>query len=297
MRFKFSLALAFLIAIAITLFVFLYPYGVNSSVLRPSGTIALEERDLIALSTVLMLIIVIPVLLMAFFICLRYRASNKKAKYAPYWDYDLWAESLWWGFPLVIVIALSVVAWRSSFALDPFKTLSASEKPLHIQVIALQWKWLFIYPEQKIATLNFVRLPEKRPVHFEITADAPMNSFWIPALAGQIYAMPGMRSQLHLVADESGNFRGSSANLSGTGFAHMSFNVVASSQQEFDTWVEKAKQSQHLLEKESYNLLAQPNIHPEEETYGLADENLYDRVVMKFMTPAPNIPVHGITTE
>lgn len=286
MTFKFKALFTFLLAIAITLFVFLLPYGVDSSVLRPSGEVAVKERDLIVLSTQLMLIIVVPVLLMAFFICLRYRADNKDAKYAPYWDYNLWAESIWWGFPLLIVIALSIVTWRSSFALDPYRSLKSFEKPFTVQVVALQWKWLFIYPEQKVATLNVLYLPEKRPVHFEITADAPMNSFWIPALSGQIYAMPGMRTQLNIIANKEGVFRGASANLSGEGFASMSFNTIVTAQEKFDEWVESAKQSTQFLEKETYNKIAQPSVHHGEEIYVLRDDDLFEQIIMKFMTPA-----------
>jgi cytochrome o ubiquinol oxidase subunit 2 len=277
----------FIVTTAVILGAVLYPYGVESAVMHPSGAIAFKERNLILLSTALMLIVVIPVMALALFVCLRYRADNKGAKYAPYWDYNLIAESVWWGFPFVIVIALSIVTWRSSFALDPFKPLDeGSEKPLVIQAVALQWKWLFIYPEQKIASVNVVKFPEKRPLHFEITADAPMNSLWIPALGGQVYAMPGMRTQLHLIADHVGNFRGSSANISGEGFADMYFRAIATSNEDFDQWVSKAKDSSQNLNRTAYDLLAKPSINKhEEELFLLADENLFQQIIMKFMKP------------
>lgn len=288
MTVKHKFAFFFLLAIAALLAAFLYPYGVDSAVLDPRGMIGLKERNLIIVSTLLMLIVVIPVLLLAFFICLRYRASNKSARYNPYWDHSILAESIWWGFPCVIILVLSVITWQSSHELDPYKPIKTHVDPLKIQVVALQWKWLFIYPEQKIATVNFFQFPEKTPLEFEITADAPMNSFWIPQLGGQIYAMPGMRTNLHLIADEEGSFRGSSANLSGEGFAGMTFIAKASSRDDFDQWVESVRQSPQPLGRDEYHLLARPSSYDPEAFYALQDEGLYDYIVMKYMQPMPH---------
>lgn len=177
---------------------------------------------------------------------------------------------------------LGVITWKGCVELDPFRPLEMNKKPLKIQVIALQWKWLFIYPEQKIATVNFFQFPEQTPINFDVTADAPMNSFWIPELGGQIYAMPGMNSKLHLMADREGSFRGSSANLSGTGFSGMRFIAKASSDADFNTWVESVKQSNQSLD---YDQLVKPSSYVPEAFYLLADENLYDQVVMKYMIP------------
>jgi len=223
MKFKHKLALSFITLLLIALFIILLPYTINSDVNNPKGLIGLQERDQMYMATLLMLVVVIPVLILTFAICWRYRASNKSAEYDPNWHHDTLAESIWWGFPALIIILLCIGTWVSSNQLDPFKPLPSSQKPIRIQVVALQWKWLFIYPEHKIALLNYLQFPENTPLNFEITSDAPMNSFWIPALGGQIYAMPGMVTRLHLQALESGEFRGSSANLSGTGFAAMHF--------------------------------------------------------------------------
>src|SRR5262249_43331219 len=154
-----------------------------------------------------------------------------------------------------------------------------------IQAVALQWKWLFIYPEQSIATINFIQFPEKTPLHFEITADAPMNSFWIPQLGGQIYAMPAMRSRLNLIASETGSFRGCSANISGTGFAGMTFIAVSSSDGDFDEWVQKVKQSPKVMTQQEYQSLVEPSEYDPVAYFVLGQQDLFDQVLMKYMGP------------
>ena len=206
-------------------------------VLEPKGMIGERESELLITASLLMLIVVIPVLVLTLAFAWKYRESNTKAKHAPDWEHNYIAEYCWWGVPVVIIVILAITTWKSSHELNPFKPIASDKKPISIQVIALDWKWLFIYPEQGIATVNFVQFPEKTPVNFEITSDAPMNSFWIPQLGGQIYAMPAMRSKLHLIATEPGSFRGVSANISGRGFAGMRFTAKSSSDEEFDQWV------------------------------------------------------------
>jgi cytochrome o ubiquinol oxidase subunit II len=254
---------------------YLIPSG-KILVLEPKGIIALKERSLIYTSIFLMLIVVIPVFLLAIFIVWKYRASRQE-KYTPKWDNSYLAEAIWWGFPFVIVIALSVIAWRSSHELDPFKPLEMEGKPMEIQVVALQWKWLFIYPEEKIATVNFVKFPLNRPIHFLITSDAPMNSFWIPELGGQIYAMKGMKTKLNLMASEEGSFRGSSANLSGDGFAGMVFTAFAVSEQEFKKWASGARGAP--LTWKEYGKLAEPSSYHPQEVYELDVNGLFEKVV------------------
>ncbi len=252
------------------------------AVLNPKGIIALKQYRLIVISTFMMLIVVVPVFIMTVFFAWKYRAENTKAKYRPDEDQNHLAEVIWWGIPFVIIAVLSVITWKSCIELDPFKPLQMNNKPLKIQVVALQWKWLFIYPEQKIATVNFIQFPEQTPINFEITADAPMNSFWIPELGGQIYAMPGMSSKLHLIADREGSFRGSSANLSGTGFSGMTFIAKSSSEADFNAWVESVKKSSSL----DYDQLVEPSQYNPEAFYLLAEDGLYDQIVMKYMMPA-----------
>lgn len=285
MKTKHKLAFFSLTIIVLILAFILVPYGMNSAMLDPKGIIALKERDLIYIATLLMLIVVIPVFILTFAICLRYRASNKEAEYSPDWSHDTLAEAIWWGFPFLIILVLSFVTWKSSHELDPFRPLQSSVKPLKIQVVALQWKWLFIYPEQKIASINLLQFPEQTPLNFEITSDAPMNSFWIPELGGQIYAMPGMRTKLHLIANTVGDFRGSSANLSGIGFAKMNFTAKSTSQKEFEEWVESASQSKNSLTLQEYAELVKPSESNPNTTFILKEENLYDQIVMKYMMP------------
>jgi len=257
--------------------------GSEFVVLDPKGWVGVKQRDLIVTALLLMSIIVVPVLFMTLFFSWKYRAGNQKAKYTPKWEHSFIAEALWWGVPFVIVIFLSIITWKSSYELDPYKPLNLPGKPLKVQVIALQWKWLFIYPEQNIASVNYLQIPEKIPIVFEISADAPMNSFWIPRLGGQIYAMPGMKSTLHLIADEKGVFSGSSANLSGTGFSGMCFKVDASSMEDFDSWVSSVRSEGSGLNKFEYEKLAEPSSYNPVATYKLMDPDLFEWIVMKPM--------------
>ncbi len=253
-------------------------------VLEPSGMIAARESGLIHTASLLMLIVVIPVFVFAIFFAWKYRASNK-SRHDPDWEHNYIAEYCWWGVPIVIISILAVTTWKSSHELNPFKPLVTGTKPIPIQVVALEWKWLFIYPEQGIATVNFVQFPEKTPLNFAITSDAPMNSFWIPALGGQIYAMPAMRSKLHLIADETGSWRGMSANISGKGFSGMNFIAKASTEEEFEEWVQEVKASSHLLTLEEYKELMEPSEYHPVEYYQLVETDLFDRILMKYMMP------------
>lgn len=286
---KIKFLLFILLFLAVLLGASLYLWSCNIPVLEPKGIIALKERNLLITATLLMLIIVIPVFILTFVIAWRYRASNKKATYSPDWDYNFIAEAIWWGLPCIIVAALSVLTWKTSHELDPFKPLDSNTKPLRIQVVALQWKWLFIYPDQNIATVNYLQFPEKTPLNFEITADSPMNSFWIPQLGGQIYAMPGMRTKLHLIADEVGNYNGSSANFSGTGFSGMQFKAVSSSQPEFEEWSRSIQQAPKSLNLQAYTQLAEPSINIPPMSYTLGKADLFDWIVMKYMMPMDEI--------
>jgi cytochrome o ubiquinol oxidase subunit 2 len=215
----------------------------------------------------------------------RYKEGHK-GKYEPEWDKNSLIEWVWWGVPFIIIAILGWITWTSSHELDPYKPLEHEKKPMTIQVVALQWKWLFLYPEQKIATVNYVQFPEKTPISFDITADAPMNSFWIPQLGSQIYAMPGMKTKLQLIADESGEFRGSSSNISGQGFSGMTFMAKASSQEEFDAWAESVSKSPQVLSWEEYQELVKPTSYVPPACYALKDTGLYEQIVMKYMAPS-----------
>ena len=205
--------------------------GCSTVLMSPSGDVALQQRNLIINALVLMLIIIVPVIALTLFFAWRYRASAK-ARYAPEWDHSVMLELLIWSAPLLIIIALGALTWVSTHKLDPFRPLErlsygrpvpAGVEPLTVEVVALDWKWLFIYPEQGIATVNELAAPVDRPIQFKITASTVMNSFFIPALAGQIYAMPGMETKLQAVINKPGEFQGFSANYSGEGFSGMHF--------------------------------------------------------------------------
>ncbi|HEV7121340.1 MAG TPA: ubiquinol oxidase subunit II [Candidatus Paceibacterota bacterium] len=247
-------------------------------VLIPSGSIGAAERDLMLHAVALMLIVVVPVFILAIFIAWHYRAENKKAKYTPNWEHSRMEEFIWWAIPFEIVLVLSALTWSSTHALDPAKPLVSTQPPMVIQVVALPWKWLFIYPEQGVASLNEVALPVGRPVEFQITADAPMNSFWIPALGGQEYAMTGMTTDLHLMATQPGAYPGGSANYSGEGFAQMKFTARALNQADFNDWVARAQQSPAMLMPEDYAALRQPSAAGNVQYYGMVGMEFQDIV-------------------
>lgn len=263
----------------------LYISNHDIAVLEPKGIIGEKERDLIITASLLMLIVVIPVFILTWAFAWKYRENNPKSKHEPNWEHNYIAECCWWGVPVVIIVVLAIITWKSSHELNPFKPIDNGVKPMTVQVVALQWKWLFIYPEQNIATINYLQIPEKTPINFEITADAPMNSFWIPQLGGQIYAMPAMRSKLHLIADTVGNYRGCSSNISGSGFAGMYFDVKASSQADFDEWVGQVKKTPQHLSLDVYNALVEPSQFVPVSYYVLTERDLFNQVLMKYMQP------------
>ena len=254
-----------------------YQFREYIDILFPDGRIAREERNLLFIIQGIMLLVVIPVYILTFIFSWRYRARKNNDNYDPDLVDNVVAEYIWWGLPLVLTAVVSVLTWTKTHELDPYKPIESPNKPVTIQVVALQWKWLFIYPEEKIATVNFFQIPEKTPIHFEITADAPMNSFWIPLLGGQIYAMPAMKTELHLIADRSGDFRGSSANLSGEGFAGMHFIARASSEEDYHKWIEATKASEKVLHLSEYNELAAPSSNNPVELYQLGDDSFSTR--------------------
>lgn len=259
-----------------------YLRGHNIAVLNPQGIIAHQERGLLVTITLLMLIVVIPVFGLTFAIAWKYRQGNTGARYTPEWDHNRWAETVWWTVPLVLIAIISIMSWSSSHELDPSKPLASANPAITVQVVALQWKWLFIYPGQNIATVNYVAFPANTPVNFQITADAPMNSFWIPQLGGQIYAMAGMTTQLHLMADGAGSYRGSSANLSGQGFADMKFTAKSSSTADFDKWVRSVKHSQNDLTLAGYHDLVQPSQDNLAVDYSSIPAGLYNSILSKY---------------
>lgn len=253
--------------------------------LFPGGLVALKERNLLFISQILMLLVIIPVYILTFIFSWIYRYDNPKGKYDPDLVDSSLAEVIWWGFPLIITLIIGVITWIHTYELDPFRPIKSDKKEMIVQVVALQWKWLFIYPEENIASVNFFQIPVNTPIHFEITSDAPMNSFWIPGLGGQIYAMPKMKTELWLIADDADDFRGSSANISGEGFSGMHFIARSSSEEDYKKWLDEAKKAPASLDWKSYEKLAAPSENNPVELFQLKDSNLFNQVIMKFMTP------------
>ncbi|MDB5184437.1 MAG: Ubiquinol oxidase subunit 2 [Candidatus Saccharibacteria bacterium] len=286
MRAKNKRLLTGLVAVGIVALAVVLLRGHTFAVLAPRGTIAAQQRGLMIAASVLMLVVVIPVFALTFGIAWRYRASNEKAKYTPEWDHNIVAETIWWAIPMVLITFLSIITWQSSHRLDPFRPIASTVKPLKIQVVALQWKWLFLYPDQGIASVNYVQFPKDRPVDFEITSDAPMNSFWIPQLGGQIYAMSGMSTHLNLMASQTGMYQGSSANLSGDGFSGMKFKAEATTNDNFANWVSGVKQGTTQLSNFEYDKLARPSKDVQPMYYASKDSDIYDRVLAKYMDPS-----------
>ncbi len=262
--------------------------GCDLVVLHPFGAIAKQQGHLIMISTFLMLLIVVPVLGLIFFFAWRYRASNLDATYAPEWDHSTALELVIWTAPLFIVIALGAVTWINTHTLDPYRALRrtdanrllpAGSHPLVVDVVALDWKWLFIYPEQGIATVNELAAPVDMPIEFKITSSSVMNSFFIPALAGQIYAMPGMQTELHAVINQAGQYEGFSANYSGAGFSGMHFKFHGMSRADFDQWVARARGGDEALSREAYLRLAQPSERDAVHRYSGVAPGLYDAIL------------------
>lgn len=255
--------------------------GGSFQVTDSRGLIADAQRDTLFLATAIMAIIVVPVFLLTALISVRYRERNKSATYKPTWASSRKLELLWWGGPVLIVTVLSVIAWQTTHSLDPYRPITSTQPPLKVQVVALQWKWLFLYPEHDIASVNELVMPVGRPVEFSITSDAPMNSFWIPRLGGQIYAMPGMNATLHLQADEAGTYRGVSANLSGEGFADMDFSVRAHATTGFNEWLD-APAAQVELTNDTYERLRLPSKETGVSRFTMNSDSLYDEIIARY---------------
>ena len=256
--------------------------GCNWTLLDPKGQVGIEQKNLILIATGLMLLVVIPVIFMTIAFAWKYRASNKAATYTPDWSHSTKIEVAVWTIPVLIIIALGYVTYKTTHELDPYRPLVSDVKPVQIDVVALDWKWLFIYPEQGIATVNKIVFPANTPVNFRVTSDSVMNSFFIPGLGGQIYAMAGMTTKLHLIANENGEFDGISANYSGAGFTGMKFKATATSQEDFDKWVAEVKQSPKKLDKAEYDALAKPSENNPVALYSEASPEQFQLIVDKY---------------
>ncbi len=269
--------------------------GCNAVVLNPSGDVAWQQRDLVIISTILMLLIIIPVMVLTAVFAWHYRQSNTSARYEPDWDHSTHLELIIWAAPLLIIICLGAVTWMATHLLDPFRPISRTApgqvvthttKPLNVDVVALDWKWLFIYPDYGIATVNEMAAPTDQPINFRISASSVMNAFYVPALAGMVYAMPGMQTQLHAVINKPGTYKGFSANYSGAGFSDMRFDFIGMDSAGFEKWVSDVKASGGgTLGRAEYLELERPSESVPVKTYAGVDPNLFNLIVNMCVQP------------
>ena len=273
---------------------FLLMAGCDMVVMSPSGDIAAQQRDLVVISTILMLLIIVPVIFLTLLFAWRYRRSNTAATYDPEWHHSTALEVVIWSAPLAIIIALGAITWISTHKLDPYRPLDrldsgravpADVKPLTVEVVALDWKWLFFYPDEGVATVNELAAPVDVPINFKITASSVMNSFYIPALAGQIYAMPGMETKLHAVINKTGEYEGFSANYSGEGFSHMRFKFHGLDRQGFDDWVARVKSQGTALNRDAYLKLEKPSEREPVRYFASVEDGLYQAILNLCATP------------
>jgi cytochrome o ubiquinol oxidase subunit 2 len=252
-------------------------------VLDPKGPIGESERFVIIAAILLMLIVVIPVFIMGFWFPRKYRASNTESIYMPKWSHSAKIELLMWGVPVAIVTALAILAWTSTHSLDPYKSIPSAGKPVNIEAVCLDWKWLFIYPDENIATVNQIAFPVNVPVSFRLTSDTVMSSFFIPQLGSQIYAMAGMQTRLHLLADSPGVYAGHNQQFTGRGYADMHFKANAVSVEEFQSWVQQVKQSPEKLDLNRYEELAKPSVGYDPVTYfSSVKPDLFEHILRTF---------------
>jgi cytochrome o ubiquinol oxidase subunit 2 len=263
--------------------------GCSSVVLfDPKGPIGEAERVIILVAIGLMLIVVIPVFVMALLFSRKYRASNTEAIYTPKWSYSAKIDLLIWAVPIAIVICLGILAWTQTHRLNPYSSISPGTEPLKIEAVSLDWKWLFIYPDHHIATVNEVVFPAKVPISFSITSDTVMTSLFIPQLGSQIYAMAGMRTRLHLLADEPGVYLGQNQQFSGPGFSYMNFDAIALPPEQFDAWVQKTKQSPNQLDLARYEEIGKPSIGYPVTYFSSVMPGLFDHIIGKYIPTAAN---------
>lgn len=268
----------------------MFNFFTHLQLMSPSGNIGVQEKSLILISLGLMLLVVVPVIFLTLYFAWRYRAGSATANaaYAPKWHHSTAIEVVIWTIPCVIVILLGVMIWTSTHSLDPYQPLKSEQKPVRVEVVALNWKWLFIYPDYGVASVNELRIPTGTPIAFSLTAESLMNSFFIPRLGSQVYAMSGMQTQLHLIADQPGVFEGMSSAFSGEGFSGMRFQTVATGRAEFERWIVKAKQAPQALDQAHYLQLEQASEQHPVTVYRDASPGLFQRVVNKYMT-GPNL--------
>ncbi len=254
----------------------------NYILFDPKGPIAEQEMDIIITSIWVMLIVVIPVIIMSIWFPIQYRSSNEKSEYKPYWEHSNLIEFVVWSIPIAIIVALGWITYVSSHSLDPRQPIESDKATMVVQVVALDWKWLFIYPEHEIATINEMAMPVDTPVEFLVTSATVMNSFFIPHLGTQIYAMSGMENRVHLMASEQGEYPGFSANYSGFGFSGMKFNAIATDESGFQKWIDDVKASEKVLDKAEYEYLLEKSRDVKPMYFASVNPLLFSDIIESF---------------
>ncbi|MBT4884731.1 MAG: cytochrome ubiquinol oxidase subunit II [Legionellales bacterium] len=250
--------------------------------LTPKGVIAKQQHKLLFDVLFLMLIVVVPVIIMSFAFAYEFSRKRRRWKYTPEWSHNTLLEVFWWGIPTVIILILSIITWNKTHELDPYNKIAVDGEVEVIEAVALRWKWLFIYPKEQIVTINEIYFPVGKQVEFHITADAPMSAFCIPQLGGQIYAMAGMRTRLHLYTENEGVYEGLNTQLNGDGFSDMHFLAHVVPQDQFDSWVQQVKLGSLPLTLDRYKELYNPTIAAPIEHYSAAPGDLFMKIMMQY---------------
>ena len=261
--------------------------GCDWAVLDPKGPIGDANRQILIDSVAIMLAIVVPTIVAILAAAWWYRSSNIRAQYLPDFEYSGQLELIVWAIPLLTIMLLGGVAWIGSHDLDPARPLESKEEPLNVQVVSLDWKWLFIYPDQHVASVNRLVIPAGVPIHFSLTSGSVMTAFFTPQLGSMIYTMNRMRTQLHLAADQPGTFRGLATQLSGDGFADMHFEVVAKSQEDFYAWLGQARAEGEELTPERYIELSKQSVVPKPFTFRTVSDGLFEKILDQTLPPGP----------
>jgi cytochrome o ubiquinol oxidase subunit II len=261
--------------------------GCDWAVLDPKGPISAANRELLIDSVGIMLAIIVPTTIAVFAAAWWFRSSNTRARYLPDFQYSGALELIIWAIPILTIMLLGGVAWIGSHDLDPAKPLASTEEPLNVQVVSLDWKWLFIYPDQHVASVNRLVIPAGVPIHFSLTSGSVMTAFFTPQLGSMIYTMNRMRTQLFLAADEPGTFRGLATQISGDGFASMSFEVVAKTSPEFYDWLGQVRGSGEDLTSQRYIELSKQSVLPEPITFKTVEDGMFGKILDQTLPPGP----------
>ncbi len=262
----------------------------NRGVLDPVGPVAAQEKQLLINSTAIMLAIIIPTMIATVAFAWWFRRGNSKATYLPDWEYSGAVEMVVWGIPILTIMLLGGIAWIGSHNLEPSKPLPSDKPPLNVEVVSLDWKWLFIYPDQGIATVNQLVVPAGTPVSYRLTSATVWNVFWVPQMGSMIYTMPRMTTRLNLQADRQGSFNGLSGHFSGDGFPGMQFEVRSLPPEQFATWAQESRGKGAVLDGRGYAELSKPSSYVKPITYGAVAPGLFDAIVANRMPPSPVPP-------